>query len=94
MTMLSSLDIETSSVRLNIYYSSPSYVDSFGSAKICFIPKSSATLNGSLGVETHHEGLCQKHYGVSRRVSSEKQFGIWLLCRQEDAWMDHSAEAK
>ena len=48
MTMLSSLDVEMSSVRLDRYYSSPSYVDRFGSAKVYVIPKSNATLNGSL----------------------------------------------
>ena len=48
MTMLSSLDIEMSSVRLDRYYSSPSYVDRFGSVKMYIIPKSNATLNGSL----------------------------------------------
>ena len=48
MTVLSSLDIEMSSVMLDRYYSSPSYVDRFGNAKVYIIPKSNATLNGSL----------------------------------------------
>ena len=33
MTVLSSLDIEMSSVMLDRYYSSPSYVDRFGNAR-------------------------------------------------------------
>jgi transposase len=34
-------------MRLDKYYSSPSYVDRFGKAKVYVIPKKNATLNGS-----------------------------------------------
>ena len=47
MLLLSTLDIGLSSIRLDRYYSSPSYVDRFGDAKVYVIPKSNATLNGS-----------------------------------------------
>lgn len=47
MEMLSELDVTLDSVRLDRYYSSPSYVDSFGQAKVFVIPKKNATLNGS-----------------------------------------------
>jgi transposase len=49
MKMLSELpDVTLDSVRLDRYYSSPSYVDSFDrSTKVFVIPKKNATLNGS-----------------------------------------------
>lgn len=47
MKMLSSIDVTLDSVRLDRYYSSPSYVDQFGKAKVFVIPKKNATLNGS-----------------------------------------------
>ena len=46
--LLSTLDVRLFSVRLDSYCSSPSYVDRFGNAKVHVIPKSNATLNGSL----------------------------------------------
>jgi transposase len=47
MEMLKRIDIEIESVRLDKYYSYPSYVDIFGKAKVYVIPKKNATLNGS-----------------------------------------------
>ena len=47
MEMLKHIDIEIDSVRLDKYYSLPSYVDRFGKAKVYVIPKKNATLNGS-----------------------------------------------
>ena len=47
MRMISELDVTLDSVRLDRYYSSPSYVDSFGNARVFVIPKKNATLNGS-----------------------------------------------
>lgn len=47
MEMLKHIDIEIESVRLDKYYSSPSYVDRFGKAKVYVIPKKNATLKGS-----------------------------------------------
>jgi len=47
MKMLSNIDVTLDSVRLDRYYSSSSYVDSFGGAKVFVIPKKNATLNGS-----------------------------------------------
>jgi len=47
MEMLKHIDIEIESVRLDKYYSSSSYVDRFGKAKVYVIPKKNATLNGS-----------------------------------------------
>ncbi len=47
MVMLKSIDVEIESVRLDKYYSFPSYVDRFGKAKVYVIPRKNATLNGS-----------------------------------------------
>ncbi len=47
MGKISELDVTLDSVRLDRYYSSPSYADSFGNAKVFVIRKKNATLNGS-----------------------------------------------
>src|SRR3989337_1977326 len=47
MDMLKNIAIEIESVRLDKYYSFPSYVDKFGKAKVYVIPRKNATLNGS-----------------------------------------------
>ena len=47
MEMLKHIDIEIDSIRLDKYHSFPSYVDKFGKAKVCIIPRKNATLRGS-----------------------------------------------
>ncbi len=47
MEMLKHIDVEIDSVRLDKYYSFPSYVDRFGKAKVYVIPRKNATLRGS-----------------------------------------------
>ncbi|HKZ41278.1 MAG TPA: ISNCY family transposase, partial [Candidatus Hodarchaeales archaeon] len=47
MRMLTNIDVTLKTVRLDRYYSTPGYVDSFGDTKVFVIPKSNATLNGS-----------------------------------------------
>jgi transposase len=47
MDMLKNIDVTIKSVRLDKYYSLPSYVDKFGDAKVYVIPRKNATLNGS-----------------------------------------------
>ncbi|MFZ2412002.1 MAG: ISNCY family transposase [Candidatus Methanoperedens sp.] len=47
MDMLKHIDVEIRSVRLDKYYSFPSYVDRFGKAKVYVIPRKNATLRGS-----------------------------------------------
>ncbi len=47
MEMLKHIDVEIRSVRLDKYYSFPSYVDRFGRAKVYVIPRKNATLRGS-----------------------------------------------
>ena len=48
MDLLSSIGIEMDSIRLDRYYSSPSYVDKLGKTKVFVIPKKNSTMNGSL----------------------------------------------
>lgn len=47
MEMLKGIDVKIDSVRLDKYYSLPSYVDRFGNAKVYVIPRKNATLRGS-----------------------------------------------
>ena len=45
--MLASINVEMDSIRLDRYYSSPSYMDDLGNTKVFVIPKKNSTLNGS-----------------------------------------------
>lgn len=47
LKMLREIDVEMESVRLDRYYSFPSYVDRFGKTKVYLIPRKNATLRGS-----------------------------------------------
>lgn len=47
MKMLDEVGLTLKSVRLDRYYSFPSYVDRFGKAKVYIMPRKNATLNGS-----------------------------------------------
>lgn len=47
MKMLEEIDVELNSIRLDKYYSFPSYVDRFGETKVYVIPRKNATLRGS-----------------------------------------------
>ncbi len=47
MKMLDHIDVEMKSVRLDKYYSFPSYVDKFRDTKVYIIPRKNATLRGS-----------------------------------------------
>ena len=47
MRMLEDIDMEIESIRLDRYYSFPSYVDRFGEAKVYVIPRKNSTLRGS-----------------------------------------------
>jgi len=47
MKMLEKINIEIGSIRLDRYYSFPSYVDRFGEAKVYVIPRKNSTLRGS-----------------------------------------------
>jgi transposase len=45
--MLGSIHIEMASIRLDRYYSFPSYMDKLGNTKVYIMPKKNSTLNGS-----------------------------------------------
>ena len=47
MNLLSFIGVEMDSIRLDRYYSSPSYMDNLGNTKVIVIQKRNATLNGS-----------------------------------------------
>jgi transposase len=47
MDLLRSIGVEMDSIRLDRYYSSPSYMDKLGDTKVYVIPKKNVTLNGS-----------------------------------------------
>lgn len=47
MQMLEDIEMRINSVRLDRYYSAPSYVDKFEDAKVYIIPKKNATMRGS-----------------------------------------------
>ena len=47
MDLLATLGMRMDSIRLDRYYSSPSYMDRLGGTKVFVIPKKNATLNGS-----------------------------------------------
>ncbi len=48
ITMLKSIDVHLNSIRLDRYYSYPSYVEEFKGTDVYIIPKKNATLNGPL----------------------------------------------
>ncbi len=48
INLLSSIGMEMDSIRLDRYYSSPSYMDKLGKTKVFVIPKKNSTLNRSL----------------------------------------------
>ncbi len=45
--MLEDINVEMDSIRLDRYYSFPSYMDNLGNTKVFVIPKKNSTLNGS-----------------------------------------------
>jgi len=78
MEMLKTLDITIKSVRLDKYYSQPSYVDRFPDAKVYIIPKDNCTLKGSQKWKNtlkefmrDTEGYLHEYH---RRESSESAF--------------------
>jgi transposase len=78
MDMLDTLDIKVDSIRLDKYYSQPSYVDRFEDAKVYIIPKSNCTIKGSQKWKStlkeflkDTESYLQEYY---RRESSEAAF--------------------
>ena len=100
MNLLPSTGIEMDSIRLDRYYSSPSYMDKLGKTKVFVIPKKNATLNGSRKwkstmkefVEDTMKYLEQYH----QRSNSESGFAAdkrvlgWNIAQRRDDRIDHA----
>jgi transposase len=100
MDLLSTLDVRMDSIRLDRYYSSPSYMDKLGNTKVFVIPKKNATLNGSQKwkdsmrdfVENTMPYLEQYH----KRSNSESGFAAdkkmlgWNVAQKRDDRIDHA----
>jgi transposase len=96
MAMLSKIDVTLESVRLDRYYSTPGYVDSFGRhAKVFVMPKSNATLNGSWkwketmiefvrNTMKYLEQYHQRSNSESGFSADKKMFGWSIAQRRED----------
>ena len=100
MDLLSSISVEMDSIRLDRYYSSPSYMDGLGDAKVFVIPKRNATFNGSQKwkdtmkdfVENTMPYLEQYH----QRSNSESGFAAdkkmlgWNIAQRRDDRIDNA----
>ena len=100
MNLLSSTGIEMDSIRLDRYYSSPSYMDKLGNTKVFVMPKKNSTLNGSLKwkntmkefVEDTMNYLEQYH----QRSNSESGFAAdkkmlgWNIAQKRDDRIDNA----
>ena len=95
MDLLSSIGVDMDSIRLDRYYSSPSYMDRLGNTKVFVIPKKNATLNGSQKwkdtmkdfVENTMQYLEQYHQrsnSESGFAADKKMLGWNILQRRED----------
>ena len=93
--MLTTVDVTLKTVRLDRYYSTPSYMDSFGDAKVFVIPKSNATLNGSWKWKTtmmmfvkdtlHHlEQYHQRSNSESGFSADKKMLGWGITQKRND----------
>ena len=95
MDLLSSIGVEMDTIRLDRYYSSPSYMDRLGNTKVFVIPKKNATLNGSQKwkdtmkdfVENTMQYLEQYHQrsnSESGFAADKKMLGWNIAQRRED----------
>ncbi len=100
MNLLSSLDIEMASLRLDRYYSSPSYMDNLGKTKVFVIPKKNATLNGSqkwkdtmkdfvLNTMQYLEQYHQRSNSESGFAADKKMLG-WNIAQRRDDRIDNA----
>ena len=95
MEMLECIDVEVKSVRLDRYYSFPSYVDRFGEAKVYVIPRKNATLHGSWKWKNTMEefvkntlSYLEQYYlrnnSESGFSADKKRFGWKVMQKRED----------
>ncbi|MGC9005546.1 MAG: ISNCY-like element ISFac3 family transposase, partial [Candidatus Micrarchaeia archaeon] len=80
MKMLKEIDVELNSVRLDRYYSFPSYVDKFGETKVYIIPRKNATLRGSwkwkMLMKEFVENTSSYLRQYYKRENSESEFSV------------------
>ena len=98
MDLLSSTGIDMDSIRLDRYYSSPSYMDKLGKTKVFVIPKKNSTLNGSQKwkktvkefVENTMPYLEQYHQRSNSEsgFSADKKMLGWNIAQRRDDRID------
>ena len=104
MDLLSTLGLEMDSIRLDRYYSSPSYVDKLCETKIFVIPKKNATLNGSQKLKdmmrdfVHNtmpylEQYHQRSNSESGFAADKKMLG-WNIAQRRDDRIDNALFCK
>ena len=100
MKLLSSTGIEMDSIRLDRYYSTPSYMDNLGKTKVFVIPKKNSTLNGSLKWKTamkdfventipYLEQYHQRSNSESGFAADKKMLG-WNIAQRRDDRIDNA----
>ena len=100
MKLLSSTGIEMDSIRLDRYYSTPSYVDNLGETKVFVIPKKNSTLNGSLkwkntmkdfieNTMPYLEQYHQRSNSESGFAADKKMLG-WNIAQRRDDRIDNA----
>ena len=100
MDLLTSIGIEMDSIRLDRYYSSPSYLDKLGDTKVFVIPKRNATLNGSrkwkdtmrdfvLNTIPYLEQYHQRSNSESGFAADKKMLG-WNIAQKRDDRIDNA----
>ena len=98
--LLSSIHVEMDSIRLDRYYSSPSYMDNLGGTKVFVIPKKNATLNGSKkwkdtmkefveNTMPYLEQYHQRSNSESGFAADKKMFG-WNIAQRMDDRIDNA----
>ena len=100
MKLLSSIGIDLDSIRLDRYYSSPSYMDKLGGTKVFIIPKKNSTLNGSqkwkdtmkefvLNTVPYLEQYHQRSNSESGFAADKKMLG-WNIAQKRNDRIDNA----
>ncbi|MGC8563113.1 MAG: ISNCY-like element ISFac3 family transposase [Thermoplasmata archaeon] len=100
MDLLKSIGVEVDSIRLDRYYSSPSYMDKLGETKVFVIPKRNATLNGSqkwkdtliefvVDTMNYLEKYHQRSNSESGFAADKKMLG-WNIAQKRDDRIDNA----
>ena len=100
MKLLSSIGMEMDSIRLDRYYSSPSYMDKLGNTKVFIIPKKNSTLKGSRkwkdtmkdfveNTMSYLEEYHQRSNSESGFAADKKMLG-WNIAQRRDDRIDNA----